>query len=260
MRTIRFVKVCKASRNVSLVTKTHWGGRVIEDVDLLRRARAILITGAHHSGKSKILHQLHDKAEEIWWHQCKPYNPTCNLKVVAAGGKPVAKTKEEAMNWQFPDPVFLPGIDPISKWQAHDGVQAWWEERNPDTPWKKVPAWRRPELLADYLRDTRAVLFIDDAHKLTGRKLRIATACFHAAFRCVITADDENRIPPSLRMPLLDCGPQIIRLKSETAYDATNIFVWIMVILAFAMGSHELAMMLGAFQLLGGGRRAGKQD
>jgi hypothetical protein len=110
------------------------------------------------------------------------------------------------------------------------------------------------------LADTRAVLFIDDAHKLSGRKLMVTKQCFLKAFRAVVAADDENRIPPSLRVPLLDTNPQIIRLTSETAYDATNTLMWLLVVLAFMIGAHELAWLLGGLQLLGGGRRAGKQD
>lgn len=236
-------------------TKSHLFGEYIEDITLSKK-QFVLITGAHHSGKSRILYKLHDMAEEVWFTQIKPYCP--------AGGrtlnheKPMVK-REELDNWEFPKPVFLAGMDPLSKWVAHEGVAEWYEQQTGEE-WKKVPAWRKPEILPLYLEATRAVLFIDDAHKLSGRKLMVTKQCFLRAFRAVVAADDENRVPPSLRVPLLDTNPQIIRLTSETAYDATNTLMWLLVVIAFVMGAHELAWFLGGLQLLGGGRRAGKQD
>jgi len=234
-------------------TKEHFFGEYVEDVMLSKR-RYTLITGAHHSGKTKMLHKLHEMAEEVWFSQLKPYDP--DVTNATAYDKPIALAEDV---WEFPEPVLLAGMDPISKWVAHEGVAKWYEAIHGEE-WKKIPAWRKPEILPMYLADTRAVLMIDDAHKLSGRKLAIAKQCFMKAFRVVVTADDENRIPPSLRVPLLDSNPQIVRLTSETAYDATNTFMWLLVVLTFLMGSHELAMLLGTFQLLGGGRRAAKQD
>ena len=50
-------------------------------------------------------------------------------------------------------------------------------------------------MLPDYCRDTNAVLFIDDAHKLAGRKLEIARLCVMASKIHVIAASEEQRIP-----------------------------------------------------------------
>ena len=54
-------------------------------------------------------------------------------------------------------------------------------------------------MLPDYCRDTNAVLFIDDAHKLAGRKLEIARLCVMASKIHVIAASEEQHIPPVMQ-------------------------------------------------------------
>ena len=130
----------------------------------------------------------------------------------------------------------------------------------PAQPYAKIPAWKRCELLPKYLRATRAALFVDDAHKLTGRKLVIAKECIDRAHRVVLACNDENRLSPSIRRPFLETKPQEIRLTSEVAYDATHVLVWLFVALAMFAGSPELAALIGVFELMKGGRRASKQD
>jgi hypothetical protein len=148
----------------------------------------------------------------------------------------------------------------MSKWLDHEGAAAWWDKENPAQPYAKIPAWKRCELLPKYLRATRAVLFVDDAHKLTGRKLVIAKECIDRAHRVVLACNDENRLSPSIRRPFLETKPQEIRLTSEVAYDATHVLVWLFVALAMFAGSPELAALIGVFELMKGGRRASKQD
>lgn len=206
-----------------------------------------------------MLRRLQMQAEDIWSRQVRPYKWSGN-KIALRNNKPMLEKGQSMDNWHFPEPVFISGMTPLSQWVAHDGIETWWESDNTDLPYKKVPAWKKPELIAMYLENTRAVLFIDDAHKLSNRKLQIAKACFNSAFRAVVAADDENRIPPSLRMPLLDSEPQFIRLNTDTAYDATNIVMLIAIVVSVLIGSTELAMLLGGFHFLSGGRRAGRQD
>jgi hypothetical protein len=54
--------------------------------------------------------------------------------------------------------------------------------------------------------------------------------------------------------------PQLIRLDSEVAYDATAIFLWLMIAVCIGMGAWEIAAALGGLKLLGSGRRAARQE
>ena len=218
----------------------------VTDVEALSRKRPVLVTGAHDSGKSRWLERLHTEAPGIW-------------------GK---KTDAPAL--------WLGALRPLSAWSDVDHVAEWWgrraakaaekaaeEGRQPGPecrPWLRVKAWERSEALPDYLKETGAVLFLDDCHKLTGRKLQIARECALAARIWVAAASEEPRIPPNLRGVLMRRDPQIFRLDSEVAYDATNIFVWCLALALLAAGAWEAGAAVAGLKALASGRRASRQD
>ena len=109
-------------------------------------------------------------------------------------------------------------------------------------------------------QDTGAVLFIDDAHKLAGRKLQIARECALVARIWVASSSEENRIAPNLRQVMMRRDPQMFFLDSEVAYDATTILMWIMIAISMGMGAWEIAIVLGGLKMLGSGRRAARQE
>lgn len=239
-------------------TKTGYMGDVT-NTETISKKRNILITGAHHSGKSKAINKLFDEAERIWFYQVAPYQHSNVAKESRGQDKPVLQRGQTLDDWVFPEPVMLNGITPLSKWTEHDGVKQWYENKG-EGEYKKIPAWKRVELIPEYLKETRAVLFVDDAHRLTGRKLQIAKACMESGFRIVVCSSDENRLSPSIRRLFLDSKPQILRLNTDVAYDATHLFIWSFVMIFMVTGMTELAGVLGFMQVMSGGRRGSKQD
>lgn len=196
--------------------------------------RDIMVTGAHDSGKTRWLTRLYDQSAKIW-----------------------TKSKSPA--------IWLGALRPLGAWSDQQQLIDWWVEKVSTDPvnyepWAKVPAWRRQELIPDYLRETGAVLFIDDAHKLSGRKLQLARLCAMSAKICVVSATEEQRIAPNLRSALLKRDPQIFRLDSEVAYDATKPLVWLIAFIALGAGWWEISLVLSGLQALAGGRRSSKQD
>jgi len=239
-------------------TKSGYGRRVTE-INTLSKQKNILITGAHHSGKSRMIHRLYDDCESIWRNQVQPYKWSGN-KANLLHDKPMIKRGKSLDDWEFPEPVMLNGITPLSKWVEHEGVKDWYESKHCDQEYKKVPAWKKVELIPDYLADTRAILFIDDAHKLTGRKLQISKMCMDSAYRIVVATSDENKMSPNIRRQFLETKPKIIRLNSEVAYDATHMLIWTLVGILMLAGMTEMAAILGVLETLKGGRRGSKQD
>ncbi|OQW98338.1 MAG: hypothetical protein BWK73_52680 [Thiothrix lacustris] len=196
--------------------------------------RDIMVTGAHDSSKTRWLTRLHDQSGKIW-----------------------TKSKSPA--------IWLGALRPLGAWSDQKSLMDWWGEKvtaDPANcePWVKIPAWKRQELIPDYLKDTGAVLFVDDAHKLSGRKLQLARMCVMNAKICVVSATEEQRIAPNLRSALLKRDPQIFRLDSEVAYDATKPLVWLIALIALGAGWWEISLVLGGMQALAGGRRSSKQD
>ena len=221
------------------VTKTRKYGKVISEKTISIK-RSILITGAHDSGKSRWVNRLYENAPQIWG----------------------AKIKAQ--------PLMLGALLPLAAWSDSTAVKNWWEaerekeqQSNDDRvriPWTKLKQWERAEILPIYIQETTAVVFIDDAHKLSGRKLQIARLCVLSAKVTVVTASEEQRIPPNLRGVLMRQEPQIFRLNSEVAYDATNIVMWFLIAGCVLMGAWEAALVLGGLKALGTGRRASRPD
>ena len=221
------------------VTKNRKYGTVITE-ETISTKRPILVTGAHDSGKTRWVQRLHEHSMEIWG----------------------TKSKTPAL--------YLDAISPLGSWSDGAFLGIWWDSRRlvlkgldeelVRQPWKTLKTHQRSELLPDYCKDTGAVLLLDDAHKLTGRKLQIARQCVLAARLFVLTASEEQRLPPNLRTVVMRRDPQIFRLDSETSYDATNLFMWAILVACLAAGWWEAAAVLGGLKALGSGRRAARSD
>jgi hypothetical protein len=199
----------------------------------IKTKQPVLITGAHASGKTYWLERLHKDYARIW------------------------ASRSEAI------PVVLSSIRPISSWTDGKHFELWWALRdNPDEErhWKKLKPHERLDALPLYLKETKALLFVDDAHNMTGRKMKLVQDCVRATSVWVMTAADEGRISPSLRKDVLHAEPQTFRLDSEVAYDATAIVMWFAILIAAGFGAYELAAVLGGLKMLGSGKRASKQD
>jgi hypothetical protein len=222
----------------------------VTDTQVIGRKTPTLITGAHDSGKSRMLDKLHQEERAIW-------------------GKKINAPA-----------LWLGALRPLAAWSDAGHVADWWNARQAKQaaqaaekvgaggtaaqeeprPWAKLKAWERSEALPDYIKDTGAVLFLDDCHKLAGRKLQIARECALAARVWVASASDENRIPPNLRSVLMRRDPQVIRLGTDVAYDATNVMTWMLALLLLAAGAWEASIVVAGLKALSSGRQAARQD
>jgi hypothetical protein len=198
----------------------------------LKRRECQLITGAHDSGKSRWISRLKESRTEIWG--------------------------------EMKDPIHLEGLMPLSSWIDVPGIALWYEKRNEDkdhsVAWEKLNLQQKAEFLSDYLLDTQALLFIDDAHRLTGRKAQIARKCLLSAKIWIMSASEEGRLPPSIRPIVERRSPQRTNLESDVSYDSTQIFMWLLVVICVASGAWEIGAVLGGLQMLGKGRRATRAD
>jgi hypothetical protein len=221
-------------------TKNRKFGPLIRQ-EVISRKTPTLITGAHDSGKTRMLAKLHAAERDIW-------------------GKKIDAPA-----------LWLSALRPLGAWTDTPHLGEWWTARNQKRaadgeasdklrPWGRLAAWERVEALPLYLRDTGAVLFVDDAHKLAGRKLQIARECVLAAGVWCAAAAEESRIPPNLRNVMLRTDPQVIRLGSDVAYDATSIMTWLLVLLLVASGAWQAGMMVAGLRAIATGRRAARQD
>lgn len=199
-------------------------GPVIAEKNLSTK-RDVLVVGPNSAGKSRWVMRYFSHAGGIW------------------PGRPV---------------ILLRSINPILSWTEYPALIAHYEQKH-GADWRKLRAFERSEALVEWVADTRAVVLLDDAHLLSGRKADVALRCLRGAGVCVVSCSDEGRIPVTVRMAVLARQPQRVALKSEAPYDMTTLVVWVLTLAALGAGAWQLAMVLGGFNLLSRGRRAAKQ-
>jgi hypothetical protein len=211
-------------RRVPMVrTRSRKFGPVLEE-RILSVKSDVLVSGPNSCGKTRWLTKFHEKSKEVW------------------------KNSEA---------IYVRSLEPLGRWYEDARVMAHVASKGKD--WQKLKAFERIDALIDWVRESKAVLVFDDVHKLAGRKLDIAIRMCRAAWRLVIGTFSEQATPITLRMLIETRDPQKISLKSEAAYDATSIFMWLMILIALASGWWQLAAIMGGMKVLAGGRRAAKQ-
>lgn len=200
-----------------------------------KRTQCQLITGAHDSGKSRWISRLMEKQDGIWGNKHKP--------------------------------VHLETLLPMTSWVENEAVGKWYEaqrEQSEDgefkTEWRKLNLQLKADALSDYLLDTGALLFVDDAHKLTGRKAQVARACLLSTKIWIMTSSEEGRLPPSIRPVIERRDPQRTNLLTDASYDTTKALMWFIVALCIVSGAWEAGAVVGGLQMLGTGRRSARAD
>ena len=171
-----------------VVTKSaKYGERLNEKTISVKRP--VLLTGEPNSGKTRWLTRLHEHAEEIWG------------------------TKSKAA------PLLLGARSSLDSWCNAPVVKQWWEQQQQAYPvtqrsdWSSVKQSKRIALMATYLKNTGAVLLIDDAHKLSGPPLRVALKCVQAAQIWLVAAYKTQHISPTLLAALTHREPQCFQLR-----------------------------------------------
>ena len=205
-----------------------YGNQISEQTISVKKS--VLVTGAHDSGKSRFLKRLYDDERAIY-----------GAKIL------------------YPA-LWLGAIRPLSSWTDMADLEAWFNadcKRNPkNIEWASLKAYEKAERLADYVAETKAVVFVDDAHKLSGRKLQIARECVMSAHIFVMSVSDEQRIPPNLRGLVLKREPQVFRLNAETSYDMTTPLMYMAMLFFAVIGFYEVSAVLGGLKYLSGGSRS----
>lgn len=228
----------------SWVHKTKKYGDVISETTISPK-RNTLIVGGNDSGKSRNLDRLYSASTGLY------------------GGRRGAAIK-------------IGGLTPLAQWSETATVRDWYENNRISSekhgqkfealadfyprPFSNLKQYERLDLLEIYLRESKAVLFVDDAHKLSGRKLDIARNCVVAADKWVIATSEETRLATSLRNIVMKQQPQDIRLTTDASYDASAVLIYLMIAVAVAGGWYEAALIMGGLKAMSSGRRASRAD
>ena len=213
------------TRRVPIVRERARKYGPILDERVISVRKDLLIAGPNASGKTRWLAKLNDKAGEIWAKQPK---------------------------------LFLRATEPLQRWCEDDRIIAWAEQHH-GRAWSKLRAFERVDALVHWVHERKAVLLLDDAHKLTGRKLDVVLQLCRVCGRLIIGTWSEPSLPMSLRLLLDRRDPQRIHLQSEAAYDITSLALWLLMLAALMIGWWQLAAVVAGMKVLAGGRRAARQ-
>lgn len=214
-----------SKRRVPIVrTRARKYGPILDE-RVLSVKQDVLITGPNSSGKTRWLTKIDEHAGAVWAGREK---------------------------------LYIRAMDPLQQWCEDPRVEA--HAAAQGLAWSKLKAYARIDMLLAWAAESKIVLILDDAHKLAGRKLDIAIRLCRAAGRLVVGAWAEQSIPMSLRMLLDLRDPQRVPLKSEAAYDATAITLWLIILISLFAGWWQLAAVVGGMKVLAGGRRSAKQS
>lgn len=235
---LKFLKIRRGARrradgsqyaHPQIITKRSRYDDPIETINLSRKA-PVLIEGAASSGKSRMLWRLFDAHADIW------------------GAK-------------SPASLMLSVSSPIGAWIDSPDFEAW--AISAGIAWGGLRGYQRVDLLPRYVAERAPVVFIDDAHLLTGssRKGQIARDCIAAARVFVISCSAFIRLPPAMREVVQRRhGVQTIQLSTDVAFDATGALFWVLLFVLLAAGAMEAAAVLGVIRMMGGGKWSAKQQ
>lgn len=219
-------------------------------MELLRRsARVVILSGPHASGKSRYLRKIADNAALFWGEMQSPYSKKTKPEARSNPERDVSDKARRSPEWDWtpPPPVFIQAQKPVSEWVAFPEIKDWYgvyvERNNLEAalPWSRLSVSAKQDLLPEYLGESKAILFVDDADKLTGQKKETIKLCFRRAFRSVVAVKNENKLDPTIYHELFRTDPQILNLDSDVAYDATGLFIIFLMLLCVASGAYGLA-------------------
>lgn len=202
----------------------------------------ILISGGFQSGKSRMIFRIWKERKNIWGAD--------RGFVKLSGLGTIAEFVDVPILRYFYDTIPAgDNAELIEFFNACEGRE-----------FKRLRQHERIENLILYIKHHNTILVIDDAHKLTNRKLEIAKRCIEHCRQFVIATSEEQRLATSLRTVVMNSNLEHIKLDTKASYDVTGIFIWLIVAACAVGGWYELALVMGGAKALASGRRATRND
>jgi predicted GTPase len=143
--------------------------------------------------------------------------------------------------WTKKKAIFFDAIQPLNQWLEQDFTY---------TDKKGLKQWQMINELKIYSKKNKPIIFIDNADKLTARKLYIAKSCANGNV-VYATAKAENRIPETIRETLTHNGLKF-NLGTKAAMDYTQGLIILVSITAFLFGFTEIGVLIGVLAMLKG--------
>ncbi|HHF6888725.1 ATP-binding protein [Haemophilus influenzae] len=218
----------------------------VESSKYIGNRKNILISGGFHSGKTRMIMKIWKERQNIWGKD--------RGFVKLSGFGTIAEYVDTP---QLRD--FFNAIPKNKKYKDNRDLQEFWASFE-GREFKQLKQHERIENLIEFIKHHNTVLIIDDAQKLTNRKLEIVKRAIEHCKQFVIATSEEQRLSTSLRTVVLNSNLEHLKLDTQASYDATSIFVYFLIACCAAGGWYELAFIMGGLKALSSGRRASRKD
>ena len=181
----------------------------------------IVLFGINASGKTKRLNSIVEESKNIW------KEPIIFLKATDAISE-----------------ILNRNLD--SESEARELLTCEGEEIEIDTGKQYI----KMQALAEKAK--KCVVMIDDADKLTGKKLELTKDLIKNSKQFILTTKDENSLNKTLLRIIKSKRNKTsyIQLSSKAALDASNILFMGFVIIVLVSGAHEMAIIVMAGRFL----------
>ncbi len=213
------------TRRVAVVRSRGYKYGPITGETVLSCRNDILISGPNSSGKTRWLDKFYAHANEVWRSQ---------------------------------EAIYIRAVDPMQKWYHDARLEKY--ALSIGKNWAQLKHFERLDTLIEWCKHVKAVLILDDTHRLGGKKLDAALQLARVAGRVISTTFAEQRTPITLRMALDLRAPQKVHLASEAPYDYTSILMWMVVIVTLFAGMWQLSAVILSMKVLAHGKRTSKQS
>jgi len=198
-------------------------GHIVSEKYLSKR-KPILFTGDSGSGKTKALNRLYNAHKDL-------HGTRTSVRIAA--------------------------YDPITAWTDQPKLDKWLAEKYPED---SKTQWRRLEKMVEWIAEEKAIIYIDDMHKLTGRKMHIARRFIDASKLWYGTTGRIERISPTIRVIIDTDKIEIVKFNTKASYDATKPLTFLILLSMAVAGAWEAAIVIGLLTQLSTGRNAIRQD
>ena len=175
---------------------------------------SVLLLGQDGSGKSKQLHKLYSLKEKIYHRHKKNF-------------------------------VYINCNDSVSDWIYHNLGEYYDDYLDDDSERRSL--YNKIQALVNY--SEKAIVFIDDLHKASGRKLEVLKDIKRNSKSFIATATQKHHINKTL-LKIMGRDYKELHLSTEAAKDATHVFLVVFLMGLVVTGNIELAMLLTAGRLM----------
>lgn len=205
------------NRYLYFVTKKRkWSNK--EKAQYISKKSSILIEGLHASGKTREIEKLYKRRNELWGNKHRY--------------------------------IYLKATDSLADWLAKNlnkEIENEFIEEHKDEEEIVQNIKRQHVRIAQLVYASEgSILMIDDIDKLQGKKKEIIKDLIKASKVTIATTSNYKEMDKTIQKILERKGIEILNLTTEVSYDATFVLFAVFVITLFAIGQHELAILVMA--------------